>query len=651
MLSSELLTESVLVVDDDLNFHRLAAAALEPAGIGVVCVRSGEEAQKLLGGSVPRAVIVDGLLPGVRGDELARRLRQRYSKELLPIIFVSAFYRDMKSYRLLTRECGVDLVLHKPVTVEQLQASLAPFLVTASEALEGEEIVLDLAGTSPADAEPVDDSLALVELTSEYLVQSKERALEMKVALGTLSGPGGGDALRMIGLEGHRFRGSGGSFGFPELSRLGGAIEDLVTGNPALLESGSLRALLAGLVEALTEKVLSLAGSAPLPTSLRAGELARVLVLDPGAAGGDAPFRDVRSIRVETDLDTAVERAIDMRPDVVFVAMEGEELLRACERLLAAVPAQVVVLGGDGSLESRLAAVRAGAAGMVPRPLDGESLMRLAAIYQKPRIAARAVVVGTDPQKLSWLAELLAPRGIAVAPCPTRAELLPTLERASPSMIVVYDNLTSMTGLELLQLLRADVRYRDLPIILLGKNPDERVAAISHGASDWLPIDVEEEELEARLVAPLLKRERSVRVGFDPVTGLPERRRLLDGLEGALLLARREGRNVALLGIDTNLGAWAEETGRFAAEEAMMAFGTRLVRSFRTTDLVARVGRWRFVALLHGAGRADAQRLLDAELAEFRKAGHAEPKGALVVFPEATGAGVDLLEELEEALG
>lgn len=714
MHGSNVLTDRVLVIDDDANFHRLAEAALAPLGLSAVCVRSSEEANGLLTGSVPLAVILDGLLPGVRGDEFARRLRLRYPKELLPIIFVSAFYRDMKSYRLLTSECGVDLVLHKPIAVDQLQGSLAKILAGKLPAavrgagdggdLDGDGgFSLDLDGIQlGGDVADEADALALMELRSQYLAASKERALEMRVALATLSGPGAADGLRMIGLEGHRFRGSGGSFGFPELSRLGGAIEDLVLQNGALPKSGALRARLAGLVEALAEKVLAFAGSAPLPSRLSDRVLPKVLVVGGAAAGAGAGvaagtggvaqavgaaaagaagvgpavgtgaggagtavdaggtgrasvFGGIRSIRLVAEVGPALEWAIDSRPDVVFLDLEGEALIAACERFSGAITAPVVVLGGDGSVENRLAAVRAGAVGHVPRPPDGEALLRLASAYMKPQMSARVVIAGEEPARLSELAELLATRGVAVEPCSELVDFIPAMERAAPAMAVLDGSLGSASSLELLEVLRADLRVRDLPIVVMGDDKADRLAALAAGAADWIDRSTDFSECEERLMAPLLRRERNVRAAVEPLTGLAHRRALLEALDRALLLGRREGRTLALLGIDARLADLAKTSGRMAADEALMSIGARLTRTFRTSDVVARVGSWGFVALLHGAMRDDAQRLLDIELAElgrqsFGAGWSPKPVGGLVVFPEMTGTAEELLQELEDDL-
>lgn len=678
--TSNVLADRVLVVDDDVNFHRLAEAALGDAGLKCVCVRSSEEASRLLTGSVPKAVLVDGLLPGVRGDEFARRLRQRYPQGELPIIFVSAFYRDMKSYRLLTRECGVDLVLHKPISSAQLRASVEK-LLKASEPPAAAAVAIEVDGEMPVEAEielilasqtddeePADDdegdSPAMLQLRAEYLAISKDRALELKAALGTLSGPGAEDALHMIRVEAHRFRGSGASFGYREISRLGGAVEELILENDLLHKSGQLRARLTGLVEALADKVLEAAGRAPIPLEHRVGgQLRRVLLVDSADARlvplVEAAAEKDQPIHAVCDVDEALRSAIERRPDVIFFAADLGDPAPVIQRLRAATQAPVVVLARKDGLEDWLGALQAGAVGYIARPPDVESLFRLAAVYARPRLGANVMAVGGDRSSLSGLAELLAPRGVAVEPCATAEEFFASLERAAPSMVILDGDLPKARGLDLLRVLRADLNYRRVPVMVFSRMGDsrERIAAFEAGAVDWAARPIPPDELVARILAQLTRAgfDAQLRRGRDPVTGLFDRVHLLEAASRALALARREGRTVALLGIDARLDGLRKEHGRLAADELLMALATRLLSVFRTSDVVARVGPSRFVALLHGANKADAERLLQTELRElaaqsFANGWKPQPRGAVAVFPEVMGSAETLLDAIDAQL-
>src|SRR5690606_9672561 len=119
--------------------------------------------------------------------------------------------------------CGVDLVMHKPLPPERIASAVLRVLrIEANAAAEEEERVLadievDLEGAEEEEAPPPAEGAELVQLRAEYLAASAERARELEIALTALAGRGGEDALHLLHVEAHRFRGSGASFGFPEI--------------------------------------------------------------------------------------------------------------------------------------------------------------------------------------------------------------------------------------------------------------------------------------------------------------------------------------------------------------------------------------------------------------------------------------------------
>ena len=94
--SAEMTTEAVasqpaqiLVVEDDAALRTLAKLALTSAGFEVATAESGEAALPLVRMRPPDLVITDIVMPGLRGNELALRLRAERAE--LPILFVSGY--------------------------------------------------------------------------------------------------------------------------------------------------------------------------------------------------------------------------------------------------------------------------------------------------------------------------------------------------------------------------------------------------------------------------------------------------------------------------------------------------------------------------------------------------------------------------------
>ncbi|WP_343611556.1 diguanylate cyclase [Novosphingobium sp.] len=100
----------------------------------------------------------------------------------------------------------------------------------------------------------------------------------------------------------------------------------------------------------------------------------------------------------------------------------------------------------------------------------------------------------------------------------------------------------------------------------------------------------------------------------DPLTGLPNRRFILQELRRLFGLAQREGRKVLIAFIDLDGFKQINDTyGHEAGDAFLVAIGQRLTRGMRSSDLLARLGGDEFV--LVGLGPVvdqDARRLTSA---------------------------------------
>lgn len=644
----------ILLIDDDVHIHALIGQVVEALGYSFHAVRSGEDGLAQIEKELPLAVILDGLLPGMRGEDVARRLRSKHSAAQLPIIFVTAFYRDLKSYRFLTNECGVDALLHKPLVPDQLRAVLIQFLGPSIDV----EVDAELDFEVETELLPL-ESEEEAELLAEYLSALKVRVAGMRTSFQSLGGASGEEALQSLRMDAHRLRGSGASYGFAEITRLAGGIEDLIErAGGDLLHAGAQRAKLDGLVDALSRKAQEAIGAAPIATIRSRGWRPRVLLIEPanGPLSKAAEVASCDSLRVCNEIDGAMEAAIDERPDVVMVALDTEGPAVAARMQKAGIGPVVLLSRGD-SLAERLMAIDAGAVGYVAKPTDLEGLFRVGAVFARPRTGAQIVAAGGDRQLLTLLGETLAPYGVAVEPASEPGDYLTTVERLSPSLTVLDVDSWKMVGTKLLQVQRADLKLRRVPVVAITSEAASRKELFEAGAVAVLAKPIDPEELASIVVTQLSRRQSNeASQGRDPLTGLYDRNYLRQVCERSVSLARREGRTLAIVGFEANLEALRSAGGSLAADELLAAYASSLRHAFRESDVVARIGPTRFATLLHSVKRLDVERLIGRQLEELRQLDlglsgfAAEPIAALALFPE-TAAGPDaLLESVDTEL-
>ena len=115
-----MLTNTVLVVEDDPDIRELLKFTLERAGLKVVEAESGEDALTVLDGPLPSVAIIDWMLPGINGVELTRRLRKDPLTSAMPLIMLTA--RGEEADKLKSFDSGIDDYLTKPFSPKELVA-------------------------------------------------------------------------------------------------------------------------------------------------------------------------------------------------------------------------------------------------------------------------------------------------------------------------------------------------------------------------------------------------------------------------------------------------------------------------------------------------------------------------------------------------
>ena len=124
-------TPHILVVDDDREIRDLLARFLERHRIRVTAVRDGREARRAWTNGHYHLVVLDLMLPGETGLDLARWMR---SQSDIPIVMLTAMGEETD--RIIGLELGADDYMPKPFNPRELLARIRAVLRRAGDATE-----------------------------------------------------------------------------------------------------------------------------------------------------------------------------------------------------------------------------------------------------------------------------------------------------------------------------------------------------------------------------------------------------------------------------------------------------------------------------------------------------------------------------------
>ncbi|MTW21135.1 phosphate regulon transcriptional regulator PhoB [Allochromatium palmeri] len=129
---------TILVIDDEPDIREVMRFALESSEFRVVEAGHADEARKLLSNETPDLILLDWMLPGRSGLELAQQLKQSSKTKSIPIIMVSA--RGEEEDRVKGLDTGADDYIAKPFSPREMVARVKAVLRRAKPDASTDEI-------------------------------------------------------------------------------------------------------------------------------------------------------------------------------------------------------------------------------------------------------------------------------------------------------------------------------------------------------------------------------------------------------------------------------------------------------------------------------------------------------------------------------
>jgi len=108
----------ILVVDDDYAIRKLLEVKLRSEGYEVVTAKSGPEALDIAGKQRPDLIVLDNMMPGMAGHQVAARVRATNGLQDVPILMLTAVRSDKNVERAFA--AGVDDYVTKPFDLNEI---------------------------------------------------------------------------------------------------------------------------------------------------------------------------------------------------------------------------------------------------------------------------------------------------------------------------------------------------------------------------------------------------------------------------------------------------------------------------------------------------------------------------------------------------
>jgi two-component system NtrC family sensor kinase len=178
-------TETILVIDDSATFREELRHVFEGAGYAVLTAASGEEGLRVAAVSRPTAVVVDGVMPGIDGGTVIRKIRMDAALRRMPCVLLTASEDADAELRAL--DAGADAFVRKDEDLEVILARIAAVLRGATALGEDTESLL-----GPKRIRAVDDSATYLHALADML---RQEGYEVIVARS------GDDALEMLSVQ------------------------------------------------------------------------------------------------------------------------------------------------------------------------------------------------------------------------------------------------------------------------------------------------------------------------------------------------------------------------------------------------------------------------------------------------------------------
>lgn len=272
-------------------------------------------------------------------------------------------------------------------------------------------------------------------------------------------------------------------------------------------------------------------------------------------------------------------------------------------------PVPILVYTAQNSWRDRLEVARLGVRCFLQKPLQPDLVLeKVTQALQQVDTTTKIMIVDDDPQILATSQSLLTPWGLKVTTLANPLLFWQTLAAFTPDLLILDMKMPDVSGIELCQAVRNDVRWDELPILLL--TPDKDADSVNQvfgvGADDFISKPIVGPEFVTRIINCLerIKLLRSL-AQIDPLTGVANRQQAT--LEIEKLLATKDCQFLCFAIIHVERLPQLNHCYSYATGDAILRQIAQLLQSVCSNkDVVSRWAGAEFVVGMYGMTKIEA---------------------------------------------
>jgi two-component system, cell cycle response regulator len=241
----------------------------------------------------------------------------------------------------------------------------------------------------------------------------------------------------------------------------------------------------------------------------------------------------------------------------------------------------------------------------------------------------KILIVDDREANVQLLERILRNAGYVSITLTTNPREVCELHRTNLYDLILLDlEMPDMDGFQVMEGLKDIDPNGYLPVLVISAEPNHKLRALQLGARDFVSKPFEKAEVLARVhnmlevqllhaaVCTYSKRLESLALN-DPLTGLANRRLLADRLSMAIVHARRNASDMAVVYLDLDGFKQINDTlGHGVGDDLLKMVAARLVATVREEDTVARVGGDEFIIVLWHVSNAENTARIVAKVIE-----------------------------------